>query len=508
MISTTMHSSAKKHSVKGKSDLMKIAKHNDRGYLSVSYDKNKIQSVVGDSATIESDTIQFIDKQFEPTIHQYDQKQKRKDRKIGDVSASDYFDQNRQTDLAVEQIFQVADKDFWSRWRKDETRTSSRGKKYSTHTFDSSIIDPMNQLFREMALVVENLYGEDATRERILSKILEAKNKSTAFINSIPKTDRDRFDLILKLKKEEKQQAIALLSKEEQNTIVEYNEAKAELKLIKGKQLIERTENGQMHFKIINVTAHYDEWSPHAHMVGVAWADGFKNGLESKIAKSVYLNKYALEVAQERIHELVEEKIKEPKYQSIFQEEKMKPKEEGRNHDFTPSQIASIKESEKIINQNKNKIKNQSNEIKNKKNAISKLDKSISERKSELNALEHEKTDKVAQISILDAKIKEKEIEYQSIVSKAKNLIEKIKPIERLINIIEAVREFNLMDHIRYALKDVSKRLSDVRYWKDVMENNPKAIEGYNELIDIMNDGIDEKEIEETIQTIKELDEF
>lgn len=505
MISTTMHSSSKSHAIKGKSELKKVAKHNDRGYLSNSYDKDKIQSVIGDSATIESDTINFIDRQFEPTIKEYDEQQKRKDRKIG-MLASDYFAAKKRTDLAVEQILQVADKDFWKKWRSDQTRTSQRtGKKYSTHTFDQSIIEPMNQLFREMALVIENLYGEENTRERILSKIFEAKEQAMAFVNSIPEVKRKRFDSILKLKKEEKQNAIHSLSKEDQETITEYNEAKAELKLIKDKQLIERTQNGKMHFKIINVTAHYDEWSPHAHMVGVAWADAYKNGPESQISKSVYLNKYALIVAQERIHELVEEKLKTLEYQKIFEGEELKPKEKGRNQDFTRSQIAAIKETEKTIDKNKKKIKNQENEIKSGKKSISDLQKRNEKAKTENNELKLVNDDINAQIAQKRAESKglDELIRQQKV--KARNLVEQIKPLERIIRIVEACREFGLVDFIRFHLR---KRLDQIWDRNEFEGADPEAVEGLHDLYDVIEEGLDMEELENSISSIKEMDEY
>lgn len=498
MISTTMHSSSKSHAIKGKSELKKVAKHNDRGYLSNSYDKDKIQSVIGDSATIESDTINFIDRQFEPTIKEYDERQKRKDRKIG-MLASDYFASKKRTDLAVEQILQVGDKDFWARWRTDQTRTSQRtGKKYSMHTFDQSIIEPMNQLFREMALVIENLYGEENTRKRILSKIFEAKEQAMAFVNSIPEVKRKRFDSILKLKKEEKQNAIHSLSKEDKETITEYNEAKAELKLIKDKQLIERTKNGKMHFKIINVTAHYDEWSPHAHMVGVAWADAYKNGPESQISKSVYLNKYALSVAQERIHELVEEKLKTLEYQKIFQGEELKPKEIGRNQDFTRSQIAAIKETEKVIKKNKNKINNQ-------QEVITGLQKRTVKAKS--------KNDELKQVNDnLGAQIAQKRAESQGLdklirqqKAKARNLVEQIKPLERIIRIVEACREFGLIDFIRFHLH---KRLNQIWDLNEFEGADPEAIQGLFDLNDAIEEGFDIEELENSIKSIQEMDEY
>ena len=504
MISTSMHSSAKNHAVKGKSELKKIAKHNDRGYLTSSYDKDKIQSVIGNSETIESDTIQFIDEQFEPNIKAHDAKQKRKDREIK-MSASDYFDQKK-NDIAIQTILQIGDKDFWKKWRIDETRTSIRTrKKYSVHKYDPNVIAAMNEIYKDMALEIENLYGNENTKQRILSKIFSAKDKATNFINSIDKEKRKRFDEILKLPKSEKLDVIGKLPQEEQDLITAYNEAKAELKLIKDKRLIERTQNGQMHFKIINLTCHYDEWSPHGHMVGVPWADGFMRGLDSKIAKSIYLNKYALEVAQERIHELVQEKMKDPQYQWLFEGEELKEKTKGRNKDYTPSQIAAIKESEKTIDKNKKKIKNQENEIKNGKKSLSGLQKRNEKAKTENNELKLVNDDINAQIAEkraesqgLDELIREQKV-------KARNLVEQIKPLERIIRIVEACREFGLFDFIRFHLR---KRLDQIWDRNEFEGADPEAIQGLYDLNDVIEEGFDIEEVENSIKTIQEMDEY
>ena len=39
-------------------------------------------------------------------------------------------------------------------------------------------------------------------------------------------------------------------------------------------------------FKIANATIHYDESSPHLHIVGVPFKDGLKNGMEKQVGKS------------------------------------------------------------------------------------------------------------------------------------------------------------------------------------------------------------------------------
>ena len=44
-------------------------------------------------------------------------------------------------------------------------------------------------------------------------------------------------------------------------------------------------------FKIANATMHFDESSPHLHIVGIPFKDGFKNGMEKKLVNLMYSQK-------------------------------------------------------------------------------------------------------------------------------------------------------------------------------------------------------------------------
>lgn len=48
-------------------------------------------------------------------------------------------------------------------------------------------------------------------------------------------------------------------------------------------------------FKIANAVAHYDETSPHLHIVGVPIKDGFKTGMKKQVCNQKYLQKKFLQ---------------------------------------------------------------------------------------------------------------------------------------------------------------------------------------------------------------------
>ena len=52
------------------------------------------------------------------------------------------------------------------------------------------------------------------------------------------------------------------------------------------KEQTQDLENVVPNFKIANATIHFDESSPHLHIVGVPFKDGMKNGMEKQVGKS------------------------------------------------------------------------------------------------------------------------------------------------------------------------------------------------------------------------------
>jgi len=56
-------------------------------------------------------------------------------------------------------------------------------------------------------------------------------------------------------------------------------------------------------FKLANATIHFDESSPHLHIVGVPVKDGYKNGMKKQVGKSLIFTKDSLKVIQDKMRE-------------------------------------------------------------------------------------------------------------------------------------------------------------------------------------------------------------
>ncbi len=117
------------------------------------------------------------------------------------------------------------------------------------------------------------------------------------------------------------------------------------------KQLLLKLQEYLPDFKIANAVAHFDEASPHMHVVGVPIGSGFKRGLSTKVSKrSVFTPQVLSEVLQDKMRADANYYMK-----AIFQQE-VREKKKGKNHDLTVAEYKVAKEEEKIEKLSTDKI--------------------------------------------------------------------------------------------------------------------------------------------------------
>ncbi len=122
-------------------------------------------------------------------------------------------------------------------------------------------------------------------------------------------------------------------------------------------------------FKIANATIHFDESSPHLHIVGVPFKDGMKNGMEKQVGKSDVFNKISLVNIQDKMREYCINSFNRIYHLNYT----LKVKEEGRNVDINVANMNEYKkfkrEQEKYkmqlkeLNSKVDELQNKSNEI-------------------------------------------------------------------------------------------------------------------------------------------------
>ncbi|MBQ9012420.1 MAG: plasmid recombination protein [Bacilli bacterium] len=122
-------------------------------------------------------------------------------------------------------------------------------------------------------------------------------------------------------------------------------------------------------FKIANATAHFDESSPHLHIVGVPFKEGLKNGMERQVGKSDVFTKTSLVNIQNKMREYCINS-----FNRIYNlDYSLKEKEEGRNVDINVANMNDYKKFKLEKENNKKKLEelnNKVNELEDKSNQI------------------------------------------------------------------------------------------------------------------------------------------
>ena len=117
------------------------------------------------------------------------------------------------------------------------------------------------------------------------------------------------------------------------------------------KQLLLKLQEYLPDFKVANAVVHFDEASPHMHVVGVPVGRGVKRGLSTKVSKrSVFTPQVLSEVLQDKMRADDNHYMK-----AIFQQE-VREKKKGKNHDLTVAEYKVAKEEEKIEKLSTDKI--------------------------------------------------------------------------------------------------------------------------------------------------------
>ena len=122
-------------------------------------------------------------------------------------------------------------------------------------------------------------------------------------------------------------------------------------------------------FKISNATIHFDESSPHLHIVGVPFKDGMKNGMEKQVGKSDVFNKISLVNIQDKMREYCINSFNRIYHLNYT----LKVKEEGRNVDINVANMNEYKKFKREQDKYKKQLKelnNKTNELQNKSNEI------------------------------------------------------------------------------------------------------------------------------------------
>lgn len=107
--------------------------------------------------------------------------------------------------------------------------------------------------------------------------------------------------------------------------------------------LLEQLQKEMPDFKVANAVVHFDEASPHMHVVGVPIGRGFKRGLETKVSKrSVFTPKTLENILQNSLRQTASVEM------LIHFGVLVKDKQKGKNHDLTVAEYKVQQETKRL----------------------------------------------------------------------------------------------------------------------------------------------------------------
>ena len=113
-------------------------------------------------------------------------------------------------------------------------------------------------------------------------------------------------------------------------------------------------------FKVANATIHFDETSPHVHVVGVPVIENCKRGMKKQVGKSQLFTKTLLSEIQDKMRNAC---IKS--YNKFYDvDSRLKTKQKGRNQDINVKEMGNYREIKKKLEQERKKLENANKQTK------------------------------------------------------------------------------------------------------------------------------------------------
>lgn len=121
-------------------------------------------------------------------------------------------------------------------------------------------------------------------------------------------------------------------------------------------------------FYIANATIHFDEHSPHMHIVGVPVKENCKTGLSRQVGKTSIFTKESLVVIQDKMRERCIDEFNI----AYGMDSKLKEKEKGKNRDITSYERKLFNERVKGLKQEISNLQNEVSNLEDNKESINK----------------------------------------------------------------------------------------------------------------------------------------
>lgn len=352
-------------------------------------------------------------------------------------------------------------------------------RKYRSNNYDKEnivILCGTDKLVQD----VKKVYMEQ------FSEAVEEYNKKQT------REERKIHDYFEKTAKSNKDMAVELIFQIGDREFWDKNSDKRRRMDLAFKEILELLQKFAPNLVVANAVIHYDEASPHMHVVAVPVAEGFKKGMTKQVSKrKVCTKEFLEEVLQGKIRGCVDNRI------FVWLGEFLKSKQTGRNNDLSVVEYKVKKENEKyekLLEDRKQVDREIGQKIFENQMAEQKLENTY----KKLAEAESEGTWGVDDINRLERMISKGPEEPKGLMS-AKTYREKVvMPFLRKVNNIfkdliiyaknSIVRNYELeknVDKIKRERHELSKKNREltqiVNYKNSVIEKNEKKIDELEE---------------------------
>ena len=206
-------------------------------------------------------------------------------------------------------------------------------------------------------------------------------------------------------------------------------------------------------FKVANATIHFDETSPHMHVIGVPIIENCKRGMKRQVGKSQLFTKTLLSEIQDKMRNAC---IKS--YNKFYDvDSRLKTKHKGRNQDINVKEMDNYREMKKKLEQERKKLENANKQTKK----IDNSSKDIVELLDNLKPMPFNKN---------NSQISNENIE--NIKDYIKDVIDVTKTVRSVNDLDLSIKEFE------HAAFEIEKKNKSLKYQIELKNEDIKELKG------------------------------
>lgn len=231
------------------------------------------------------------------------------------------------------------------------------------------------------------------------------------------------------------------------------------------------------YFKVANATIHFDEASPHLHIVGVAVKENCKTGMKKQVGKCSVFTKDNLPKIQDKMRERCINSFNKVYGLNAV----LKEKQKGRNIDYRVNKMEDYNQLKKNYNKQRqkiNKLNNQTNKLNTKSEEI----------KNIINNLKNQPLSN--KNLLLSNKNKDLILDYIEEVNKSNNDFKDITNYSLSVDKIKEDFEEN-HNYIDELNKEIKNQNNEIRYLKSELDEKEEEISSLKTKITELKEKID-----------------